>query len=206
LARFQHTRGDLPDIPATNDERATVTQFLQNVRRRVRAKCVGLSEADAQKVPLPTSPAMSIAGVISHLRWGEAFWIDVMFLGGQNRWPGSDRDSELQMRAGHGRPLSELLDEYAAQTAHTDEVIASHDWDAPAAARDDETGRPMSLHSIVMRLIEETAHHNGHLDILRELADGAHRRLNLPAWSVRAGSCENRRHGPLPAQARRSAR
>ena len=154
------------------DERATVTQLLQNVRRSARAKCVGLSEVDAQKVPLPTSPAMSVAGVISHLRWGEAFWVDVMFLGGPNHWPGSDRDSELQMRAGQGRPLSELLDEYAAQAAHTDEVLAAHDWDAQAAATDDETGRPMPLRSIVMRLVEETAHHHGHLDILRELADG----------------------------------
>jgi uncharacterized damage-inducible protein DinB len=160
------------DAPATNEECATATQFLQNVRRSARAKCVGLSEADAKKMPLSTSPAMSIAGIISHLRWGEAFWIDVMFLGRPNQWPGCDRDSELQMRAGHGRPLSELLDEYTAQTAHTDEVLASHDWDAGAAARHDGTGQPMSLHYIVMRLIEETAHHNGHLDILRELADG----------------------------------
>ena len=160
------------DAPAANVERETVIQFLQNARRSVRAKCVGLSEADAEKVPLSTSPAMSIVGVISHLRWGEAFWIDVMFLGRPNQWPGTDRDSELQMRAGHGRSLSELLDEYAAQTSHTDEVIASHDWEAQAAARHDETGRPMSLHYIVLRLLEETAHHNGHLDILRELADG----------------------------------
>jgi uncharacterized damage-inducible protein DinB len=155
-----------------NDERATLTQVLQNVRSGVRAKCVGLSEADAKKTPLPTSPAMSIAGVISHLRWGEAFWLDVMFLGRRNRWPGSDRDSELQMRAGHERQLSELLDEYAAQTAHTDEVLASHDWDAEAAARRDESGRPMSLRYIVLRPIVETSHHNGHLEILRELADG----------------------------------
>ena len=158
--------------PAMLDERATLTQFLNDVRMSARAKCAGLTEENANKTPLPTSPAMSVAGVVSHLRWGEAFWIDVMFLGQPNRWPGSDRDSELQMRAGHARPLSELLDEYTAQTAHTDEVLASHDWDAVAAARHDDTGRPMSLRYIVMHLIQETAHHNGHLDILRELADG----------------------------------
>jgi uncharacterized damage-inducible protein DinB len=155
-----------------DDERTTVTRSLRNVRRSARARCVGLSDADANKMLLATSPAMCVAGIVSHLRWAEAFWIDVMFLGGPNRWPGTDRDSELQMRAGHGRPLAELLDEYAAQTAHTDEVLAAHPWDAEGAARDDDTGRPLSLRAIVMRLIEETAHHNGHLDILRELADG----------------------------------
>ena len=160
------------DFPATIDERATVTQLMRYLRLMARAKCVGLSDADAQKTPLPTSPAMNVAGIISHLRWGEAFWIDVVFLGRPNRWPGSDRDSELQMRAGHGRPLSELLDEYAAQATHTDEVIATHDWDMEAAARHEGTGRPMALRYIVMRLVEEAAHHSGHLDILRELADG----------------------------------
>jgi uncharacterized damage-inducible protein DinB len=160
------------DSPATTDERATMTQFLKQVRLSARAKCAGLTDADSKRTPLPMSPAMSVAGIVSHLRWGEAFWIDVMFLGQPNRWPGSDRDSELQMRAGHARLLSELLDEYAAQTVHTDEVLASHDWEAEGAARHEETGEPMSLRYIVMHLIEETAHHNGHLDILRELADG----------------------------------
>ena len=158
--------------PATTDERATMTRFLERARLSARAKCAGLTQADAQRTPLPMSPAMSVAGIVSHLRWGEAFWIDVMFLGQPNRWPGSDRDSELQMRAGHARLLSELLDEYASQAVHTDEVLASHDWDAEGAARHDDTGEPISLRYIVMHLIEETAHHNGHLDILRELADG----------------------------------
>ena len=172
MARFRHERDDQPDSPAAVAERATVMKVLRNARLSVRARCVDLSDPDADKTPLSTSPAMSIAGIVSHLRWGEAFWIDVMFRGQPNRWPGTDRDSELQMRTGHGRPLSELLDEYAAQTAHTDEVLASQGWDALAAARDDTTGRPLALRYIVMRLIEETAHHNGHLDILRELADG----------------------------------
>ena len=114
---------------------------------------------------------MSVKGLVSHLRWAEAFWIDVIFLGQRNHWPGTDDDSELQMRAGLQRPLAELLDEYAAQTAHTDEVVASHDWDAESV-RNGETGKPVALRYIIMRLIEETAHHNGHLDILRELADG----------------------------------
>ncbi len=180
MAGFQHEGLDQPDevrrnvtdFPATSDERATFTQFLQFVRLSVQAKCVGLSEPDAVKAPLPTSPAMSVVGILSHLRWAEAFWIDVMFLGEHNHWPGTEHDSELQMREGHGRPIAELLDEYVAQAAHTDDVLASHDLDAEAARKHDDTGRPIALRYIVMRLIEETAHHNGHLDILRELADG----------------------------------
>ena len=115
---------------------------------------------------------MSIAGLVSHLRWSEAFWIDVVFIGGRNQWPGTDDDSELQMRAGLEQPLAVLLDEYAEQAAHTDELIAAHDWDEEAVGRDEGTGRPFALRYIITHLIEETARHNGHLDILRELADG----------------------------------
>jgi uncharacterized damage-inducible protein DinB len=169
------TRIDLSNrthFPAAFDERTTLTQFLKYVRLTVHAKCVDLSQSDAAKTPLPGSPAMSVAGLVSHLRWVEAFWIDVIFLGQPNHWPGTDDDSELQMRAGIDRPLSDLLDEYAAQAAHTDEVVASRDWDAESACPNYDTGKPFALRYIIMHMIEETARHNGHLDILRELADG----------------------------------
>jgi uncharacterized damage-inducible protein DinB len=160
------------DLPAAFDERAIVTQFLKYVRLTVHAKCLDLSPSGATRTPLPGSPAMSVAGLVSHLRWSEAFWIDVIFLGQPNHWPGTDDDSELQMRAGLERPLADLLDEYAVQAAHTDEIIASHDWDSASARSDGESAQPVTLRYIAMHLIEETARHNGHLDILRELVDG----------------------------------
>lgn len=159
------------DFPPAFDERAILTQLLRYVRLTVHAKCAGVSQSDAVRTPLQSSPAMSIAGLVSHLRWSEAFWIDVVFLGRPNHWPGTDDDSELQMRHGLGRPLAELLDEYAGQAAHTDDVVASRDWDDRSIAMGD-TGEPVALRYIVTHLIEETARHNGHLDILRELADG----------------------------------
>ncbi len=159
-------------VPAAFDERTTLTQFLQYVRLTVHAKCVGLFQSDATKTPLLGSPAMSVTGLVSHLRWVEAFWIDVIFLGQPNHWPGTDDDSELQMRHGLERPLADLLDEYAAQAAHTDEVVAARDWDAESVGQNEVTGKPFALRYIIMHLIEETARHNGHLDVLRELADG----------------------------------
>jgi hypothetical protein len=76
------------------------------------------------------------------------------------------------MRRGLERPLAGLLDEYATQSAHTDDVIATRGWDSEAVATDENTGKPFALRYIITHLIEETARRNGHLDILRELADG----------------------------------
>lgn len=162
---------NLNNLPAAFDERSILTQSLRHVRLTVHAKCAGLSQADAVKTPLPGSPVMSVTGLVSHLRWVEVFWIDVIFLGGPSQWPGTDDDSALQMRSGLDRPLTELLDEYATQAAHTDEVVACHDWDA-MSVRNGDHGKPMALRYIIAHMIEETARHNGHLDILRELADG----------------------------------
>jgi hypothetical protein len=41
-------------------------------------KCEGLSGTDAYR-----SPLMTTAGVVSHLRWVEHTWFEVLFLG----WP-----------------------------------------------------------------------------------------------------------------------
>jgi uncharacterized damage-inducible protein DinB len=164
--------GARTDMPAAFDERAILTQALRYLRLTVHAKCAGLSQSDAVKAPLPGSPPMTVAGLVSHIRWSEAFWIDVMFLGQPSQWPGTDHDSELQMRRGLEQPLSELLAEYAAQAARTDEVLASRDWDTESAYPDGDTGKPLALRYIVVHLITETARHIGHLDILRELADG----------------------------------
>ena len=159
------------DFPSAFDERSTLIQTLRYLRLTVHAKCSGISQEDAVKTPLPGSPAMSVAGLVSHIRWSEAFWVDVLFLGQPSQWPGTDRDSELQMVRGLEQPLSELLDGYMDQAARTDEVLASRDWDA-ISAFPDETGRPMALRYIVVHLITETARHIGHIDVLRELADG----------------------------------
>jgi uncharacterized damage-inducible protein DinB len=160
------------DFPAAFDERSTLTQALRYLRLTVHAKCAGLSQLDAVKTPLPGSPAMSVAGLVSHIRWSEAFWIDVLFLGQPSHWPGTDHDSELQMLRGLEQPLSELLEEYADQAARTDEVLASHDWEAKSAFPYGETSELIALRYIVVHLISETARHIGHLDILREIADG----------------------------------
>ena len=60
-----------------------------------------------------------------------------MFLGRPNQWQGTDDDSELQMRRGLEQPLAVLLDEYAKQAAHTDDIISACDWDAEAVGRDE---------------------------------------------------------------------
>jgi hypothetical protein len=56
------------DLPAVWDERTMLVTFLDYVRATVHAKCAGISEADARRAPLVSSPLMTVSGLVSHLR------------------------------------------------------------------------------------------------------------------------------------------
>ncbi|WP_327288760.1 DinB family protein [Streptomyces sp. NBC_01198] len=159
------------DVPATGDERASLVTFLDYVRDTARMKCDGVSAEDARGAPLPGSPLMTLCGLISHLRWVEAWWFDVIFLGGEDQGPWTDEDPDREMTMAVDIPLAELLADYETQNARHRELVAAHSLDE-LAKRPIRDGRRMNLRWILLHLIEETARHNGHLDILRELADG----------------------------------
>ncbi|MFI1768097.1 DinB family protein [Streptomyces sp. NPDC020800] len=159
------------DTPPARDERTQLTTFLDYVRATARAKCEELSDEDARKALLPGSPLMTLSGLINHLRWVEYYWFRVVFLGEEDEGPWTDEDPDREMRIAVDIPLSRLLDEYAEQSARHNELVAAHDLDTRAQRKRGD-GEAADLRWILLHLIEETARHNGHLDILRELADG----------------------------------
>jgi uncharacterized damage-inducible protein DinB len=158
-------------MPPTWDERAMLTTFLDYARATVRAKCDGLTDESARQAPLPGSPLMTISGLVSHLHWVEYSWFQVTFLGEDDKGPWTKEDPDREMRIGVDIPLARLLDDYDAQAERYRQLVASLDLDT-LSKRSIRSGGPVTLGWIVMHLVEETARHNGHLDILRELADG----------------------------------
>jgi hypothetical protein len=68
-------------------------------------------------------------------------------------------------------PLRQLLDEYDAQSERYRALVAEHDLDS-RSQRSMSTGETVTLRFVLLHLIEETARHNGHIDLLREMADG----------------------------------
>ncbi|MFD4700823.1 DinB family protein [Streptomyces niveus] len=160
------------DTPPAWDDRTQLTTFLDYARGTARAKCEGVSEENARKALLPGSPLMTMSGVINHLRWVEYYWFQVVFLGEEDRAPMTDEDPDREMRIAVDFPLTRLLDEYAEQSSLYRELVAGSDLDKQAQ-RTIRNGVHVDLRWIVHHLTEETARHNGHLDILREMLDGA---------------------------------
>ncbi len=164
--------GRTDDVPVSWDERTTLTTFLDYTRDTVHAKCAGLSDADARRAPLPGSPLMTVSGLVSHMRWVESAWIEGTMLGGTIDTPGTEDDPDREFRIAVEVPLAQLLAEYQAACARHRDLVASLDLDTPSRGDLAWRTEPVTLRWILFHLTEETARHNGHIDILRELADG----------------------------------
>jgi uncharacterized damage-inducible protein DinB len=164
--------GRADDVPPSWDERTVLTTFLDYARDTVHAKCAGLSDADARRAPLPGSPLMTISGLVSHLRWVETSWIERALLGRAINAPWTDDDPDREFRIAVEVPLAELLAEYRAACARNRDLVAALDLDTLSRGALAWRTEPVTLRWILFHLTEETARHNGHIDILRELADG----------------------------------
>lgn len=159
------------DTPSAWDERTQLTTFLDYARATALAKCEDVTPENAVKAPLPGSPLMTLAGLVNHLRWVEYWWFQVVFLGEEDEGPWTDEDPDREMRIAVDMPLADVLREYAEQSARYRDLVAGNDLDT-RAKRPRGNGEAVDLRWILLHLIEETARHNGHLDIVRELVDG----------------------------------
>ncbi|MFI7059660.1 DinB family protein [Kribbella sp. NPDC050124] len=158
--------------PLAADERTQLIGWLDHQRSLVRPKCEGLGEIDAHRKLLSTSPLMTVAGLVAHLRWVEYSWFTENLLGtpdtGQTPWTeGGHPDAEMFV---DDVPLAQLLDEYDAECKRSNEIVAGFSLDDVERLVVRDAGRA-SVRYILCHMIEETARHLGHLDIIREVLD-----------------------------------
>jgi len=158
------------DIPAQFDERTILVQMLHYAQDTAVLKVSGLSEELARTAPLPGSPLMSPANILNHLRWVERSWVNGDLFGGEDDGPWTDENPDAEFEEGSTLPLAEVVSRYEEEAARTRAVFAEVDLDM--VRRNERRRQPVTARWILQHLIEETARHNGHLDILRELADG----------------------------------
>ena len=154
---------------AADDERALLTEFLTFLRLTAVSKVEGLSRELATAAPIPTSPVVTALGVIKHLIAVERYWLSIE-AGGQDvpaLW-GADADASWLVE--DHETVESVLADYRAEWARSDRAIEGL---APGdRTRSDRDGRGRTLRWVLAHLVQETGRHVGHLDFLRELADG----------------------------------
>lgn len=156
------------DPPMTGDERALLTGFLDFLRATVHVKAEGLTDEDAHRSTV-RSPLLTVAGVVSHLRWVESYWFGVVLGRLPDLAPQRNGVPDGDFTSAHGRPLADLLAEYAAECAASRRVLAALDLDTEVPYREEGL---VSVRWIVIHMVEETGRHAGQLDIVRENLDG----------------------------------
>ena len=157
--------------PYVADERTQLVGWLDLQRAMVHMKCEGLSDADAHRSVLPGSPPMTMAGAVSHLRWVEHCWFEVVFLGRPAvgpRFDGGREDADMMVS---GEPLHRLLADYERQCALSNEIAAAHSLD-DVGKHAGFRAAAATLRWMLIHMVEETARHVGHMDAIRELLDG----------------------------------
>jgi uncharacterized damage-inducible protein DinB len=134
---------------------------LEGLRAGVMKKLAGLSDADARRSTVDSGT--NLAGLLQHLTFVESKWFEQNVAGRKakgNRSMQVDRSVSLQM----------LRSSYRAACEASNEIIARvEDADAPMAK---PQGKARNLRSALLAVIEETARHAGHADIIREQIDG----------------------------------
>jgi hypothetical protein len=157
--------------PFVADERTQLVGWLDLQRAIVHMKCEGLSDADARRPVLPGSPLMTMAGAVSHLRWVEHCWFEVVFLGRSAVGPQFHDGPEDAGVMPPGQPLDRLLADYERQCALSNEIAAAHSLD-DVGKHPGFRAAAATLRWILIHMVEETARHAGHMDAVRELLDG----------------------------------
>lgn len=155
----------------TSDERTMLTEMLDWYREGVILKVEDISAEDAAASPLPSDT--SIAGLVKHLALVEDGWFTVHFAGlpEPDVWPEIDweADPNWEFHSARSQPMSDLVELYRGACERSRHVTAEHDLDDLARS---PRRRPFTLRWALVHLLEETARHLGHMDILREQLDG----------------------------------
>ncbi|RLP72749.1 DinB family protein [Mycetocola tolaasinivorans] len=161
------------DPHPTGDEREILVSLLDFHRATILDKTAGLSAA--QLGTASTVSTLTLGGLLRHLTFVEDIWFIRRFRGLRvpEPWasaPWSD-DPDWELTSAAGFTAERLRGDYLAAIERSRDLLCSADLSALAEVPD-QHGTHWNLRGIIAHLIEETARHNGHADIIREALDG----------------------------------
>lgn len=142
-------------------EAEVLNALLQYQRESLVRKVADLDDAAARQAPVGSGT--SLLWLIKHMARAEITWVLHRFAGEDLVIPGDEPEpgDTLAAVTGFYRQVWQQVDAVAFTGASLDELCRRPDADPP-----------VSLRWVLMHLLEETARHAGHADILAELIDG----------------------------------
>jgi uncharacterized damage-inducible protein DinB len=161
------------NVPPVADEREGLVSFLAQQRYVVRLATFGLTDEQARATP--SASAFSLGGLLKHLALVERNWAAMI-----QQLPRNSVDEYMDnLRLGPDETLASALQRYEDAARATDALISSiPDLGQPVPVPRGVPWFPQDVEAwsvrwVLLHLIQETARHAGHADIIRESLDGA---------------------------------
>jgi len=163
-------------VPPVADERTALLCYLAQQRDGIRYATHGLT--DAQAMTRPSVSELSLGGLVKHAALVEQAWVGYLQDGDVSVFL-PRYDWEDGFRLVDGEALADVVS-FSADVARSTEKVITDLPDLGASLAPTGPGVPWipaglvwSPRWILLHLIEETARHAGHADIVRESLDGA---------------------------------
>jgi uncharacterized damage-inducible protein DinB len=157
------------------DERTMLAAYLDYHRDTLVWKASGLTQAQLAQPHPPSS--LTIGGLVKHMALVEDSWFTERFAGQPEPAPWADVDWDADPDWEHHSAADDspeaLLALYAAACERSRAIYAAAEsLEQRSVVPDRRVGEPFTLRWMVLHMLEETARHNGHVDLLRESIDG----------------------------------
>ncbi|CAN5620676.1 DinB family protein [soil metagenome] len=156
---------------ALTSERAALQTFLDSQRKGLIRKIEGVDDALARQAP--TASSLSLLGILKHSVTWEGRWFQVIMAGREvpDGWPEVRTEPhDADMAVDEHDTVAHWLTAYREHIETSNAIAASMDLDAPCARADIIE---CNERYVLFHMIEETARHAGHADIIRETLDGS---------------------------------
>ncbi|MFI5533344.1 DinB family protein [Kitasatospora sp. NPDC051853] len=150
-------------------ERDALNGFLDKQRAALLRKLDGLTDAQARLAP--TASPLSLLGILKHSALWERRWFQIILAGHEHpgEWPHSTDDTDDDFHVDETDTVTEWRAYFEEQAAVSRELVAGLPLDTPCAW---PKLAHRNLRWVLLHMIEETARHAGHADIIRETLDG----------------------------------
>lgn len=157
------------DPPKAADEKTSVLAYLDYQRATMLHKVEGVTDEQARFSPVPSGT--SLWGLVAHLTMVERWWLTAVVADADDvEFPWSDEDPDADWRGPEGASFADVVTAYEAECERSRAITADVDLDRATSTRRAKHG--WSVRAVLLHMIEETARHCGHADLLREMVDG----------------------------------
>ena len=149
------------------DEGPMMLSILNKQREVMLWKLRGLTDEEMRRPMTPSGT--NLLGIVKHLAAVEYGWFCTTFGIETELLPFDDDDENADLRVNDDESTEDIIAFYERAHAAADAAMGEVGLDGEGDAW---FGDPVSMRWVILHMIEETARHAGHADIIRELIDG----------------------------------